>query len=226
MKPEQKSIDVSNSAQEVVSNGGYSGAAVETAAVETAEQPADNEVKPAPKKKFLQRNSGRGAAGTQVRSQQPSGKEAGLLPFLKGTGVDCKDRNLDEILSWDFDRMEKVHDYVQWLFPTDEASRFNMRAPLLTVKLQQDARGDPEVQAGIRRSLAKFCSFLGLELKLSPVQVLKAAHFDTRAPVCWNAGCGGRGGNHNWLHIPCVLHCLKLTGCASRVFCIVSSSLA
>merc|ERR1719261_239308 len=89
-----------------------------------------------------------------------------------------------------------------------------MRAPLLTAKLQQDARGDPEVQAGIRRALARFCDFLGLEIASgqSPLQIRKAAHFDGRAPVCWNAGCGGRGGNHNWLRISRVLHCLKLTG--------------
>lgn len=178
-----------------------------------AGQPVESEVKAAPKKKFLQRNTGRGAAGTQMRSQNSSGKEAGLLPFLKGTGVDCKDRTLDEILEWDFDRMEKVHDYVQWLFPTDESSKYNMRAPLLTVKLQQDARHDHEVRNGIRRGLVKFCSFLGLDLlDVPPVQIQKAAHFSERAPVCWSGGMGGRGGNHNWLRISRVLHCLKLVG--------------
>mmetsp|Transcript_34923 Transcript_34923/g.96461 ORF Transcript_34923/g.96461 Transcript_34923/m.96461 type:complete len:276 (-) Transcript_34923:59-886(-) len=163
---------------------------------------------------FLRRSSGRGAAGTQRRSEnQHCGEELGLLAFLRGTGTDCQGRWLDEILTWDFNRMERCHDYVQWIFPTDEASRFNLRAPLLTAELASVVRGDAQALAAIRKALHKFCAFLGLEVTYEPLVVSKASHFEERVPVCWRGGgLMGTGGNHNWLRISRVLHCLRLVG--------------
>ena len=36
-----------------------------------------------------------------------------------------------EVMSWSDDDLERVHDFIQWLFPTDERSRFNPDAPVL-----------------------------------------------------------------------------------------------
>lgn len=169
----------------------------------------------APKKPggFLRRGQGRGATGAQQKSQRPDAACGGLLAFLRGTGTDNHGRRLEDILEWDFDQMEKVHDYVQWIFPTDESSRYNSRVPLLTSELQRTARDDPEIRAAVRRALRKFCSFLGLEmveLDGEPyLLVRKSPEFDARAPVCWHT----RGkGNHNWLRISRALHCLRLVG--------------
>mmetsp|Transcript_77131 Transcript_77131/g.249644 ORF Transcript_77131/g.249644 Transcript_77131/m.249644 type:complete len:276 (-) Transcript_77131:69-896(-) len=187
-----------------------------------AEPPAgvsDGNARPAAPRAFLRRMAGRGAAGAQQASRQRPAGEAGLLPFLRGTGTDFDGRRLEEILAWDFRRMERCHDYVQWIFPTDEASRFNMRAPLLTPELRRSVRGDAAAMEGIQRSLQTFCAFLGLELLREgegdppPVIVHKAAHFEERVQDCWRGGGPlGTGGNHNWLRISRVLHCLRLVG--------------
>jgi len=39
-----------------------------------------------------------------------------------------------------------VHDYVQWIFPTDEASMFNSQAPLLSPELAAICRHDAQIQ--------------------------------------------------------------------------------
>merc|ERR1739848_580988 len=81
---------------------------------------ADLPAQPSLKKSFLRRSSGRGMAGVQTTSSQKASSRGGLLNFLKGSGVDCKGRRLDDILEWDFSRLERCHDYIQWLFPTTE----------------------------------------------------------------------------------------------------------
>ena len=70
---------------------------------------------------------------------------------------------LDTILSWDDGRLEAVHDYIQWLFPLDEPSRFNPSAPLLTAH-DRAAFRDPELAANLRRALDRMLAFYGFTL--------------------------------------------------------------
>src|SRR5687767_14960180 len=54
-----------------------------------------------------------------------------IVEFYSG-GRDSAGRTLDEILAWDDDRLEAIHDYIQWLFPTRQPSGVNPFAPLVT----------------------------------------------------------------------------------------------
>ena len=60
-----------------------------------------------------------------------------------------------------------VHDYVQWIFPTDEASMFNSAAPLLSPELQAICRHDEKIQDNFdtwfRRSVRYFCANVGCQ---------------------------------------------------------------
>ena len=60
--------------------------------------------------------------------------ETPIVRFYRGTGFDARGRSLDEVLAWDDERLEDVHDYIQWLFPLDEPSQFTPHAPLLTAE--------------------------------------------------------------------------------------------
>eukprot|EP00419_Tripos_fusus_P016342 CAMPEP_0172739188 /NCGR_PEP_ID=MMETSP1074-20121228/122011_1 /TAXON_ID=2916 /ORGANISM="Ceratium fusus, Strain PA161109" /LENGTH=196 /DNA_ID=CAMNT_0013568997 /DNA_START=21 /DNA_END=608 /DNA_ORIENTATION=- len=139
----------------------------------------------------------------------------GLLPFFQGTGTDSEGRKLKDLRSMGYDDMEMIHDYIQWMFPTDEASQFNWDAPLLGPELQRTFSSDPDLQQEIRLNLGRFCEFLGLELRIagpvddgaSHTEVVMAAHFKDRVPDCWRPMFGG---NHNWLRISRVLQCLGL----------------
>lgn len=68
------------------------------------------------------------------------------------------------VMSWDNEDLEDIHDWVQWVFPTDEPSRFNPDAPVLT---QADilAFHDPEQEYGRRleASERRFRIFLGMD---------------------------------------------------------------
>ncbi|CAE7822892.1 OGFR, partial [Symbiodinium microadriaticum] len=88
-----------------------------------------------------------------------------LIKFLKGQGTDSEERTLEDILKSNDDWMEACHNYVQWIFPTDEASMFNRAAPMMTPHVQKVCREDREIQANFDLILKRFLSFLGLEMK-------------------------------------------------------------
>lgn len=134
-----------------------------------------------------------------------------LLPFFRGTGTDTRGRSLAQIREYGLEQMELVHDYIQWVFPTDEESMFNMHAPLLTHELQQAFKDDAPLRDELRSNLTCFCHFLGLELRGGgglELKIVRGSSFHERVPDCWSAMFGG---NHNWLRISRVLHCLGLS---------------
>jgi len=55
-----------------------------------------------------------------------------VTDFLEGKGKDHRSRGIEEILAFDDEHLEGVHDYIQWLFPLPESSAFNAFAPILT----------------------------------------------------------------------------------------------
>ena len=55
-----------------------------------------------------------------------------LVGFYRGTGPDTAGRTINEVWAFDHDQLERQHDYIQWLFPTDQPSEFTPDAPLLT----------------------------------------------------------------------------------------------
>jgi hypothetical protein len=85
-----------------------------------------------------------------------------LIAFYRGLAPDSQGRRIDEIWSWDHRRLEMVHDYIQWLFPLPEPSRFNPDAPLLSAADSTVFRGDPALQDRVRKSLDLMLDFLGL----------------------------------------------------------------
>ncbi|MGE4062304.1 MAG: opioid growth factor receptor-related protein [Rhodospirillaceae bacterium] len=86
-----------------------------------------------------------------------------LLDFYRGVGTDAAGRTIEQIWAWDAKRLEMVHDYIQWLFPLPERSRFNPSAPLLTAADIAAFRTDTDLQARALRSLDLMLRFYGLE---------------------------------------------------------------
>lgn len=85
-----------------------------------------------------------------------------LIAFYRGQEPDSQGRSIDEMWSWDHRRLEMIHDYIQWLFPLPEPSRFNPDAPLLSEQDIAAIRGDRALQDRVRRSLDLMLGFFGL----------------------------------------------------------------
>jgi hypothetical protein len=126
-----------------------------------------------------------------------------LTDFYRGFGTDSEGRTLAEIWSFTDEQLEDIHDFIQWLFPLREPSRFNPDAPILTVADVAEFRSDPELRENLLRSFEVFLAFLGLRLEEG--RVTRAPDFDRKADAL-------RYPNHNWLRITRVLTSTRTLG--------------
>lgn len=55
-----------------------------------------------------------------------------IVGFLEGVMPDNRGRLLSHIHRFSDEQMETTHDYIQWLFPTDQPSQSNYNAPVLS----------------------------------------------------------------------------------------------
>jgi hypothetical protein len=130
-----------------------------------------------------------------------------IIGFYSGTKPDNRGRYLQEIQWWPDDQLEKVHDYIQWLFPLLEPSGFNLAAPVLNRESIQEFRTRPDLQEKLRVSFLRMMNFYGLEARSGEqVTVSRAPNFATKAAVWLFPG------NHNHLRITRILKCLDVLG--------------
>lgn len=114
-----------------------------------------------------------------------------ILDFYRG-GPDHRGRRLSEIIAWGAGRLERTHDYIQWLFPLPEPSAFQPAAPLLTPEDAAEFRRAPELQGRMRQALAAMSAFYGI---------------NPPGPMPWLAP-----GDHNFLRLTRILRSLRLVG--------------
>ncbi len=115
-----------------------------------------------------------------------------ITGFYLHSGEDNKGRTLAEILLWDDKKLEETHDFIQWLFPLNEASSFNPDAPILT---EEDIKEFHDVDdLKLINSAVMIINFFSRGLKQD-------------APQYWL-----KAGNHNHLRITRVIKCLRIMG--------------
>jgi opioid growth factor receptor-like protein len=111
-----------------------------------------------------------------------------IIDFFNGGRPDGAGRYLSELQTWPDERLESVHDFIQWMFPLTEPSPVNPGAPVLDDDTIREIRSRPEVQAHVRASWQRMKQFYeGSHHWISP-------------------------GNHNHLRITRILKCLRLLG--------------
>ena len=126
------------------------------------------------------------------------------VSFYSG-GPDDAGRTLAEIVAWDNDRLEAVHDYIQWVFPTRQRSGVNPSAPLITDATVGAFEQDTALRDRLRQSLDRMLVFYGLAWSGDRI-VIDGARFPARARV-WL-----RPWNHNHLRLTRILDSLATLG--------------
>lgn len=130
-----------------------------------------------------------------------------LLTFYRGHGVDAAGRAIEDIWAWDQRRLEMTHDYIQWLFPLPEPSRFNPTAPLLSVTDITAFREDADLRARVGRSLDLMLAFYGLARRNGAV--VRCASFADAAG--WVEPL-----NHNHLRLTRIMLFLRQVGLGAQ----------
>lgn len=127
-----------------------------------------------------------------------------IVAFYSG-GRDASWRTLDEILSWDDDRLEVLHDYIQWIFPTRRPTGMNPLAPLVTDHSVRAFERDSALRDGLRRSFDRMLAFYGLRWHADRVEI-DETRFPVRARVWLHPG------NHNHLRLTRIMDSLATLG--------------
>jgi hypothetical protein len=131
-----------------------------------------------------------------------------IVEFYRG-GRDSEERTLAGILAWDDARLEAVHDYIQWVFPTRRPSGVNAEAPLVTRQTAEAFASDPALRDCLRCALDRLLAFYGLrrrDLSDGGRIEIDGARFQTRAPVWLHPG------NHNHLRLTRIMQSLSELG--------------
>jgi hypothetical protein len=111
-----------------------------------------------------------------------------LVAFYNGAAPDNRGRYLRDILKWPDERLESVHDYIQWLFPLAEPSAFNPSAPTLDAETIAAFHHSDELRENLRASFHRMRDFYRNDPQwLTP-------------------------GNHNHLRLTRILKSLRLLG--------------
>jgi hypothetical protein len=83
-----------------------------------------------------------------------------IVGFLEGRTPDHRGRILAMLLQQTDQQAETNHDYIQWLFPLDEASRSVSGVPVLTELEIDEIRESGLAQANLAKSARWFLGFL------------------------------------------------------------------
>src|SRR5258705_7451424 len=89
-----------------------------------------------------------------------------IVDFYAGNGTDHRGRTIEDVWAFDRDELEGVHDYIQWLFPTDRPSGFNPWAPVLDADSIGELRALPDLSTRVQRSLDLLLEFYGLQRRI------------------------------------------------------------
>ena len=111
-----------------------------------------------------------------------------IIRFLRGDQRDTQGRTLKEMHDLPDWKLERTHDVIQWMFPTDIASQHSEGAPVLTAQDIVAIKNDPHIQAIIQLSLTRMVEFYE-----------KNDYWITQK-------------NHNFLRLTRILRCLWLAG--------------
>lgn len=126
-----------------------------------------------------------------------------LVAFYEGSAPDDRGRYLDDILKFDDDRIERVHDFIQWLFPLPERSGANPTAPTLDQTTVSAFHARLDLRANLRRSLERMLRFYGFTWESG--HIVRGPFFQARSG--WL-----RAGDHNHLRLTRMLRSLTLLG--------------
>lgn len=132
-----------------------------------------------------------------------SSEGRGIVAFYEGSAPDDRGRFRDEILQFDDEQLEGVHDFIQWLFPLPERSGANPSAPRLDDAAIDAFRTRRELRAALRRSLDRMLAFYGFTW--SGGCIVKSPSFLQHSD--WL-----RPGNHNHLRLTRMLRSLNVLG--------------
>lgn len=118
---------------------------------------------------------------------------------------DHRGRTLDGILAWSDEKLESVHDYIQWIFPTRQPSGVNPYAPLVTHATVEAFASDAALRQRLRDAFERMLRFYGLRESGGTIEP-DPDRYALRSRVWLHAG------NHNHLRLTRIMESVATLG--------------
>ncbi|HEX4007625.1 MAG TPA: opioid growth factor receptor-related protein [Acidobacteriaceae bacterium] len=131
-----------------------------------------------------------------------------LISFYRDGARDYSGRTHAEIVAWDDERLEGVHDFIQWLFPLPERSSVNPWAPVIEAAVVAAFNESPEMRERLLAAFDRMLRFYGLkrDTRGDTARIVRGRNFAERADKwLWP-------NNHNHLRITRILRSVRLLG--------------
>lgn len=125
-----------------------------------------------------------------------------VLDFYRGKATHDTKLTLEQILAKDDVWLEEKHDFIQWLFPTEEKG-VNRNASLSDQATQDAFKKDPELQNNMRQAFVRMLKFYGYVYSMGNIE--KVSNYDERINNLLK-------NTHNNLRITRILTSLRLHG--------------
>jgi hypothetical protein len=124
-----------------------------------------------------------------------------IIKFYEKQSKDNNGRSLDEMQHYNYEKLENIHDYIQWMFPLRRKSDFNDNAPILTQNDITYIKNSKEIKKNMAKSLSVITDFWGIEKdEKTNKYIIKDDRINT-----WITP-----GNHNFLRVSRVIKSLIL----------------
>ena len=83
-----------------------------------------------------------------------------IVDFLEGAEPNINQLYIQDIWDLSDEEIENTHDFIQWLFPTDTPSRYNLAAPVLSEQDILNVQNSEKAQKNLKYSANWFLNFL------------------------------------------------------------------
>ena len=117
--------------------------------------------------------------------------------------------SLDQIWKFTDKEMEEIHNYIQWIFPTDDPRNTATGKPCISeediVAFNEENRNGIMLRYNLLKSYIKYLNFLGFEL-LNNNKIMPSKEYNIRKRDWMKVQ------NHNYLRITRMISSLKLLG--------------
>ena len=83
-----------------------------------------------------------------------------IVDFLEGVEPNINQLYIQDIWDLSDEEIENTHDFIQWLFPTDTPSRYNLAAPVLSEQDILNIQNSEKAKKNLKYSANWFLNFL------------------------------------------------------------------
>lgn len=132
-----------------------------------------------------------------------------LICFFREELADIEGRMLGDILKYTPEQIESKHDFIQWIFPTIEKSRFNRNAPVINGEFKREFKKDELAKQNFCKSCQLYLNYIGFHCIDREIQINSSGNKFYELPF------------HNQLRITRVLNSLTQIGntqCSANLY--------